>query len=190
MDNHYISNLKFINPATETGFQYFLNAWVLKSYGVEDPIQLISLGLSYTCLWKALVDRVVFKRYRNPTTCQILGAWTEILIIFLSSVVMTLAGFADESTPPWISFVSFIVFDGGHFLIFLLGVLLPKTIFMKISNWQGQIPFHYMYIYLDLYSFSSCYWSFMVIFLSTMLQSFRELLLNVSFPVGQIKHLA
>ena len=173
MDDHYISILKISYLVGETGFQYFLSIWVLKSYGVESNVQVISLGLSWLSFFKAMVDRIVFTRYLAPTTCQILGTWTEWLVIFMSSTVEVFAGFADESIPPWIPIVMAIVCFGSLGSFFLLGAILPNKIFGNIANLIYQIPYHYLQLYLTFLGYSSIYWGFMVVFF---LQSYNVLM--------------
>ena len=152
---------------TETYHQVNLSLWVLKAYGIEEKIQLISLGLSWICQYKAIIDRIAFTRYQNPTTCQILGTWIEWLVLILLQAGLTMDIAADESKPPWFPLVAVIVLQVSIALTYLFRFLLPKKTFKSITNIIAQIPFCYTYIFLGLFFYPMFYWDLMVILIST-----------------------
>ena len=169
---------------TETYHQVNLSLWVLKAYGIEEKIQLISLGLSWICQYKAIIDRIAFTRYQNPTTCQILGTWIEWLVLILSQAGLTMDIAADESKPPWFPLVAVIVLQVSIALTYLFRFLLPKKTFKSITNIIAQIPFCYTYIFLGLFFYPMFYWDLMVILISTVPFFINFYLLYTFFTVG------
>ena len=161
MDDLYVNNAKMYGVYNETFFQMGLSIWALKSYGIEDYAQLVSLGFSFICLWKSQADRVTFTRYRNPTTCQILGTWTEWLFMILSQCIITLACVVDESIDPWFNFLGTIEILVSLLSLSLLNRLRFK-IFKRIANWFLQIPLSYCVLFIILNAYSFVYLTFMV----------------------------
>ena len=163
MDDLYINNFKMVDLVTETIFQSSLSIWVLKSYGYEDRIQLISLSFSYISQYKSYVDRFAFTRYHNATLCQILGTWTEWLFLILTDLVIILEHVSNESTPPWQQLAIFAALCGTSALMTILKFLFPNKIFESITNWFFQIPISYTMIFPGLFGYSIFYWRLLVI---------------------------
>ena len=163
MDDLYINNFKMVDLVTETIFQSSLSIWVLKSYGYEDKIQLISLGFSYISQYKSYVDRFAFTRYHNATLCQIFGTWTEWLFLILTDLVITFFEVSDESTPPWQQLAIFAALCGTSGLMTILKFLFPNKIFESITNWFFKIPVSYTMIFPGLFGYAKFYWRLLVI---------------------------
>ena len=52
--------IKGLEVFSESAPQLLLNLWIIKQYGVTDPIQIICAILSYVSLYKTLAERVSF----------------------------------------------------------------------------------------------------------------------------------
>ena len=152
-----------VDLVTETIFQSSLSIWVLKSYGYEDRIQLISLSFSYISQYKSYVDRFAFTRYHNATLCQIFGTWTEWLFLILTDLVITFFEVSDESTPPWQQLAIFAALCGTSGLMTILKFLFPNKIFESITNWFFKIPVSYTMIFPGLFGYAKFYWRLLVI---------------------------
>ena len=170
IDDIFINNVKYLELITESGLQFPLTGWVLREYGIEDDIQLISLAISSISMIKCNVDRIAFIRHKRDVglaSREFMATWLEIFIpMQLTFVIGNVASWSDETTPPW--FLFYVVlhrYQLPALLYFLTSTFVVKfkriNAFMKI---MFAIPFMHFFIYLNLNGTSSLYWMILVSF--------------------------
>ena len=105
MDDIWLHNVKINEVLSESYPQLALNLWVIKIYGVSDPIQLVSAVLAWVGLIKIIADRYCFIRNGQDVG---MASWSYLksfldLIIPLSTVFIGyLIGLSEDCIPAWL----------------------------------------------------------------------------------------
>ena len=120
MDDIWLHNVKMLEVNSESTPQMALNLWVIKIYGISDPIQLLSALLALIGVFKIQVDRYCF--IRNGEDFGI-ASWTyvksflDLIMPFLTSFIGYLIGLSEDCIPAWLLLVAALL---GHPILFLI----------------------------------------------------------------------
>ena len=96
--------IKSLEAFTESAPQLALNLWIIKQYGVTDPIQVISAILSFVSLCKTFVDRASFSingqdlGILSKTFLKSVANW---IVTILSALILLLFVMSEDVIPPW-----------------------------------------------------------------------------------------
>ena len=105
MDDIWLHNVKLMEVSSESYPQMALNLWVIKIYGVSDPIQLVSAILAFLGLVKIQVDRLCFIRNNEDFG---MASWTyaksflDWIIPFSTAFIEHLMSLSADCIPSWI----------------------------------------------------------------------------------------
>ena len=103
MNDIYLSNVKILETMSESTFQLALNGMVMKEFGVEDPIQVISGLFSMISIYKALAAQFCFIRNgdnKSMLSWDFAKALTDLAIPILALFTLILASWSEEYIEP------------------------------------------------------------------------------------------
>ena len=104
MDDIWLHNVKMCEIFSESIPQLALNLWVIKIYGISDPIQLLSALLAWIGHLKTSVDRLCFIRNGEDVG---MASWNyvkslfDLIIPFSTGFIGYLIGLSEDSQPAW-----------------------------------------------------------------------------------------
>ena len=167
VDDIFLSNVKFLELCTESNLQVCLNAWVLKEFGIEERIQLLSLIITTICQNKVEIERFTFIRYQRDmglASFEFLVSWIEYFIPWqLSLTIILLHQCSDESSSPWTGFAAWMIVQISICLLPLLKrnykILKPLT---NLANFALALPQIHVILFASIFYFSFQYWRFLV----------------------------
>lgn len=115
LEDVYLHNIKFYEGWTESFHQFGVNAAAIATFGIESPIQYLSLALSFVTGAKCVVERVSYvKHNQEPKLFSIryLIDLLEVVIMFLLFYLgsLFLALTKNEFLPFWLGFSMVVVF--------------------------------------------------------------------------------
>ena len=105
MDDIWLHNLKLVEVLSESYAQMALNLWVIKTYGMSDPIQLLSFLLAYFGLIKIHADRYCFIRNGEDfgmASWSYINSFLDLIIPYLTGFIRCLIGLSEDCIPAWL----------------------------------------------------------------------------------------
>ena len=156
---HEIKNLEVF---TESVPQLSLNLWIIKQYGVTDPIQVISAILSYVSLYKTLAERVSFiinGKDLGIFSMTFLKSIANLSVMFFSLLIILLFVMSEDAIPPWYLLPISLGSHSG-----LAWIIHPKKICFKLpkliaENGKNRLTFYtnvgLILVYCILYAVSN-----------------------------------
>ena len=105
MDDIWLHNVKLVEVDSESFPQLALNLWVLKVYGVSDPIQLLSAILAFLGFFKISVDRLCFIRNGLDTgiaSWNYIKSFLDLIIPFSTAFIFYLCLLSEDCITAWL----------------------------------------------------------------------------------------
>ena len=153
---------------TESGLQFPLTGWVLREYGIEDNIQLISLAISSISMIKCNVDRIAFIRHKRDVglaSREFMATWVEIFVpMQLTFVIGNVWEWSDETEPAWSLFWTIVYRYQLPALLYILTSTFAVR-FKRINAFTKLIlatPFIHFFIFVNLHGSSLRYYKILV----------------------------
>ena len=104
MDDIWLHHVKMNEVCSESFPQSALNLWVLKIYGISDPIQIVSALLACFGLFKILVDRYFFIRNGQDigiASWSYIKSFLDLIIPYLTGFIGYLIALSEDCMPAW-----------------------------------------------------------------------------------------
>ena len=181
MDDIWLHNVKIAEVSSESCPQMALNLWVIKIYGISDPIQLVSALLAFIGVLKIAVDRLCFIRNGQDigmVSWIYVKSFLESIIPFSTGIIACLISLSEDCQPAWLVLMGPLLF---HPIIFWIVVIVaPKKHTPKTKSSSRHI-----YVYSCTQMFITtlmCYTMFIVSKKSTFLDSNFSTKLNFLLP--------
>ena len=105
MDDIWLHNVKIAEVSSESCPQMALNLWVIKIYGISDPIQLVSALLAFIGVLKIAVDRLCFIRNGQDigmVSWSYVKSLLDLIISFLTGFIGYLICLSEDCMPAWV----------------------------------------------------------------------------------------
>ena len=105
MDDIWLHEVKSMEVLSESYPQMALNLWVIKIYGVSDPIQLVSAVLAWVGLIKIVADRYCFIRNGQDIGMASWGfvqSFLDLIGPLLSGFFGYLISLSEDCMPAWV----------------------------------------------------------------------------------------
>ena len=104
MDDIWLQNIKLNEIFSESAPQFALNLWVIKIYGVSDPIQLVSATLAYFGGFKIQVDRLCLIRNSEDfgmASWSYVKSFLDSIIPWSTVFIFYLILLSEDCMPAW-----------------------------------------------------------------------------------------
>ena len=134
LDDIWLHSVKLYEFMSESMPQLALNLWVIKIYGISDPIQLLSFFLAWFGLIKIQADRYCF--IRNSEDLGI-GSWNfvksflDVSIPVSSAFICFLLCLSEDCMPAWFLLIASLA---AHPIQRWIGPLCQKFTFKKAKD--------------------------------------------------------
>ena len=127
MDDIWLHNVKLVEVQSESSPQMALNLWVIKIYGISDPIQLLSAVLAYFGVIKIQVDRLCFIRNSENigmASWSYVKTFLDLIIPFSNGFICYLCALSEDCFPAWLLLVGGLL---AHPILFwIVSIVSPK----------------------------------------------------------------
>ena len=128
MDDIWLHNVKITEVLSESLPQFSLNLWVIKIYGISDPIQVMSAILAYLGVAKIQVDRFCFIRNDEDVgmaSWNYVKSFLDLIIPYSTGFICQLIALSEDCLPAW---------------TLIGGALLAHPIIFWIVNYRKDAP--------------------------------------------------
>ena len=108
MDDIWLHNVKITEVLSESLPQFALNLWVMKIYGISDPIQVMSAILAYLGFFKINADRLCFTRNGQDigmASWSYVKSFLDLIIPLSTGFIGCLVSLSEDSQPAWLLLV-------------------------------------------------------------------------------------
>ena len=105
MDDIWLHNVKINEINSESLPQFSLNLWVIKIYGISDPIQVMSAILANLGFFKINADRLCFTRNGQDIGMASWGfvqSFLDLIGPLLSGFFGYLISLSEDCMPAWV----------------------------------------------------------------------------------------
>ena len=105
MDDIWLHNVKIMEIFSESFPQLALNLWVMKIYGISDPIQLVSATLAYFGGFKIQVDRLCLIRNSEDfgmASWSYVKSFLDFIIPWSTGFICYLIALSEDCMPAWV----------------------------------------------------------------------------------------
>ena len=109
MDDIWLHSVKFYEVSSESQPQMALNLWVIKIYGISDPIQLLGVLTAWFGLIKVQADRYSLIRNREnfeTASWSLAKSFFDVSIPVSSTFIGLLMHLSEDCTPAWFLLVA------------------------------------------------------------------------------------
>ena len=104
MDDIWLHNVKLVEVFSESFPQLTLNLWVIKIYGISDPIQLVSALLAFIGAFKINADRYCLVRNSEDfgiASWSFVKSFLDLSIPFSTGFIAYLVSLSEDCMPAW-----------------------------------------------------------------------------------------
>ena len=99
--------IKGLEVFSESAPQLLLNLWIIKQYGVTDPIQVISAILSCVSRYKTIAERISFiinGQDLGILSMTFLKSIANLIVVFFSNLIFLVYVMSEDTIPAWYIF--------------------------------------------------------------------------------------